>query len=181
MRWTGPHYLPYCWDGRQNHRKRPQEHLRHVQSPDEAGGEGAQPEPSLKLEANGVALAAPDGHVQLPENACGYHGWGHNGLCQALRRLDCRAGPTRDLHSHCPKQGQGCCPACQRLKSPAAGAGAAAAAAAAYVPYAVSLAGSKTGCGKAQHQERTKVTALRCHVHCLQHVAAAACQHQSDP
>jgi len=135
-----------------------------VQSPDEAGGEGAQPEPSLKLEATGTALAARGGQVlmQLPEDACGHRGRVHKGLCQALRLVDCLAGPTRHLHSHCPKQAQGCCPGCQRLKSPAAAAAAVAAAvaaaaaaaavaAAAYVPYAVSLAGSKTGCGKAQH------------------------------
>ncbi len=157
-RWTGPHYLPCCWDGRLSHRKGLGEHLRHVQSLDEAGGEGAQPEPSLKLEATGTALAARGGQVvmQLPEDACGHHGRGHKGLCQALRLVDCPAGPTRHPHSHCPKQAKGCCPGCQRLKSPAAAAVAAAAAAAvaaaaAYVPYAVSLAGSKTGCGKAQH------------------------------
>ena len=118
-----------------------------MQSPDEAGGEGAQPEPSLKLEATGTAPAAPDGHVlmQLPEDACGHHGWAHKALCQALRLVDCLAGPTRHLHNHCPKQAQGCCPECQRLKSPAA------AAVAACFPYGESLAGSKTGCGKAQH------------------------------
>ena len=157
-RWTGPHYLPCCWDGRLSHRNGPGEHLRHVQSPDEAGGEGAQPEPSLKLGATGTAPAPPDGHVlmQLPEGACGHPGRVHKGLCQALRLVDCLAGPTRHLRNRCPKQAQGCCPECQRLKSPAAAAAVAAAAAAGAVaaaafPYAESLAGSKTECGQAQH------------------------------
>ncbi len=129
-----------------------------MQSPDEAGGEGAQPEPSLKLGATGTAPAPPDGHVlmQLPEGACGHPGRVHKGLCQALRLVDCLAGPTRHLRNRCPKQAQGCCPGCQRLKSPAAAAAAVAAAAGAAVaaaafPYAESLAGSKTECGKAQH------------------------------
>lgn len=47
-----------------------------MQSPDGTAGGDAQPEPSLKLEATGTALAAPDEHVlmQLPEDVCGHHG-----------------------------------------------------------------------------------------------------------
>ncbi|KAA6422119.1 MAG: hypothetical protein FRX49_07870 [Trebouxia sp. A1-2] len=58
------------WVPNEVDRKGPWEHLRHVQSPDGTAGGDAQPEPSLKLEATGTALAAPDEHVlmQLPED-----------------------------------------------------------------------------------------------------------------